>query len=481
MSPLRSPFFDPLSAALHHAAEHLCPSTRNRVAATATLEELRSRLILPLQNKGVDATEVITDLVLGVHGGIHDSAGGKFFGWVIGGSLPAALAADWLTSAWDQNAALYACGPAAAVVEEAAGQWLKELLPVAQNASFALVTGAQMAHVTCLAAARHELLARRGIDPEMEGLHGALPIRILTSSEKHGSIVRAIRLLGLGEKNLVSLDVEEGVTLPAMKLEAALKEDPSTPTIVILQAGDLNIGAFDDFRTLIPIAHQYGAWVHIDGAFGLWAGASPRFMHLLDGAKTADSWTADGHKWLNVPYDCGYAFVRNREAHHRAVSHRAAYLTHDVDARDQIDWTPEWSRRGRGFATYAALRQLGKDGVAELIERSCDHALALVRGIGALPGARVVWTPTINQGLVRFLHPGNQARESDHDSFTNLVIAEILASGQAFFTGTTWRGARAMRISVCNWQTSEDDVAAAIAGVAEALSTIHSKTNRVTY
>ena len=470
-----SPFFEPLAAALHHATDHLCPTTQKRVAATATLEELRGRLCLPLQKEGIDATQVIADLVAGVKDGLHDSAGPKFFGWVVGGSLPAALAADWLTSAWDQNAALYACGPAAAVVEEAAGRWLKELLPVAQEASFALVTGAQMAHVTCLAAARHELLARRGIDPEIEGLQGAPAIRILTSSEKHGSIVRAIRLLGLGERNMVSLGVEQDGTLPPRALQSALEEDPLAPTIVVLQAGDLNIGAFDDFRRLIPIAHRHGAWVHIDGAFGLWAGASPRFKHLLDGAEMAESWTTDGHKWLNVPYDCGYAFIRNREAHRSSVSHRAAYLTHDVGARDQIDWTLEWSRRGRGFATYAALRQLGKAGVAELIDRTCAHAHALVTGIGALPGAEVVWVPTINQGLVRFLHRSAEAEETDHDGFTETVMAEILASGQAFFTGTTWHGRRAMRVSVCNWQSSEEDVAEVISGVAEALRKARSR------
>jgi glutamate/tyrosine decarboxylase-like PLP-dependent enzyme len=469
MNTSASLFLEPLTAALTHAIDHLCPKTKKSVAATATLDELRSRLCSALSEEGTTATQVIDDLVAAVEGGIHDSAGPKFFGWVIGGSLPAALSADWLTSAWDQNAALYACSPAAAVVEEVVGQWLKELLPVAPEASFALVTGAQMAHVTCLAAARHALLRARGIDPEIDGLQSAPAIRILTSSEIHGSIVRAVRLLGMGEKNLMRLAVKEDGTLTPQALETALAKDPSAPTIVILQAGDLNIGAFDDFQTLIPMAHRHDAWVHIDGAFGLWARVSSRFKHLLDGVGAADSWTTDGHKWLNVPYDSGYAFIRNREAHRSSVSHRAVYLTHDTDARDQIDWTPEWSRRGRGFATYAALRQLGKTGVAQLIERTCACAHALVTRIGALPGAEVVWKPTINQGLVRFLHPGSEAQESDHDAFTEIVIARILASGRAFFTGTTWRGRRAMRISVCNWQTSLTDVAEVVEGVADVL------------
>ena len=249
----------------------------------------------------------------------------------------------------------------------------------------------------------------------------------------------------------------------------ALAEEPDRPTIVVLQAGDLNIGAFDDFTRLIPLAHEHGAWVHVDGAFGLWAAASERYRHLLQGAEHADSWTTDGHKWLNVPYDCGYGFVADAEAHRASLAHRASYLIHDADARDQMDWNPEWSRRGRGFATYAALRQLGKAGIADLIDRTCAHALDLVTGIGALPGAEILWKPQINQGLVRFLDPGLTATESDHDRFTNHVIAKILASGEAFFTASTWRGRRVMRVSVCNWQTSSQDVEQVITCVSKIL------------
>jgi glutamate/tyrosine decarboxylase-like PLP-dependent enzyme len=227
---------------------------------------------------------------------------------------------------------------------------------------------------------------------------------------------------------------------------------------VVLQAGDLNIGAYDDFATLIPLAKRYGAWVHVDGAFGLWAGASAKFRHLLEGVEEADSWTTDGHKWLNVPFDSGYAFVADSRAHSAAMSHRAVYLTHDEDARDQMDWNPEWSRRGRGFATYAALRELGRDGIAEMIERTCAHAHALVMRIGSLPNAEVVWEPGINQGLVCFRDPLPGADEGAHDCFTDRMMEKILASGEAFFTGTTWRGRRAMRVSVCNWQTSSADV-----------------------
>jgi aromatic-L-amino-acid decarboxylase len=469
MDQTRSAFCEPLSAALKHALGHLAPARELSVAATASLESLRAKLCFSLPEAGTDGARVVDELVSGVEGGIINSAGPRFFGWVIGGSLPAALAADWLTSAWDQNAGLYACSPAAAIVEEAAGQWLKGLLHLPATASFALVTGAQMAHVTCLAAARHALLAKQGIDVERDGLSGSPAIRILTSTEKHGTIVRAVRLLGLGEKNLISLQADADGRLPAEILTNALQENSTAPSVVVLQAGDLNIGAFDDFQTLIPIAKKHGAWVHIDGAFGLWAAASARYRHLLAGAGQADSWTTDGHKWLNVPYDCGYAFVADREAHRASLSHRAAYLTHDADARDQMDWTPEYSRRGRGFATYAALRQLGKAGVEALIDRTCGHAHALVTRMGSLQGAEMLWEPQINQGLIRFHDPRNGATDADHDAFTDRIMAAILASGEAFFTGTTWRGRRAMRVSVCNWQTSTEDVERVIKCVARTL------------
>jgi glutamate/tyrosine decarboxylase-like PLP-dependent enzyme len=465
-------FQAPLAAALQHAIEYLTPASSSSVAATADLATLRKKLSLPLDDSGRDATKIIDDLVKAVEGGIIDSTGPRFFGWVIGGSLPAALAADWLTSAWDQNAGMYATSPAAAVVEEVVGTWLKDLLRIPSTASFALVTGCQMAHVTCLLAARHALLARRQWNVEEEGLAGSPPIRILTSTEIHGSTIRAIRMLGLGEKHITALPADANGRLREDALIEALKRSPAQPTIVILQAGDLNIGAFDDFAKLIPIAKQHNAWVHVDGAFGLWCAATPRLRHLLNGAHDADSWTTDGHKWLNVPFDCGYAFVADPEAHRASLSHRASYLTHASDARDQMDWNPEWSRRARGFATYAALQQLGRQGIADLIERTCDHARALVTRIGALEGAEVVWEPRINQGLVRFLNPRKADPKDDadnNDAFTDRVIAEILASGEAFFTGTTWHGRRAMRVSVCNWQTSTHDVDRVVACIEKIL------------
>jgi glutamate/tyrosine decarboxylase-like PLP-dependent enzyme len=332
-----------------------------------------------------------------------------------------------------------------------------------------MVSGCQMAHVTCLAAARHALLAKRGWEVEQQGLCGAPRIRILSSSERHGSFERAVRLLGLGAANVSYLAADAQGCLRAEALEAALRRDSSIPTIALLQAGDINIGAFDPFEQLISLARRYEAWVHVDGAFGMWAAASPHYRHLVRGMAEADSWATDGHKWLNVPFDCGYAFVADAAAHRAAMSHRAAYLTHAEEARDQLDWNPEWSRRARGFPTYAALRELGRNGVAAMIERCCRHARDLVTGIGRLPGAVVLAEPLLNQGLVRFTAPAPHATEEDHDRRTDEVIARILATGEAFFGGTTWRGRRAMRVSVCNWQTSDDDVERVIRAVANVL------------
>ena len=239
--------------------------------------------------------------------------------------------------------------------------------------------------------------------------------------------------------------------------------------MVLLCAGDINIGALDRFEEIIPIAHAQGAWVHVDGAFGLWANASPKFRHLLKGVEQADSWATDGHKWLNVPYDCGYAFVADTRAHRASMSLRASYLVHAQEARDPFDWNVEWSRRGRGVATYAALRELGRKGIRELVERCCRHAHGLVTGLGVLDGAQLMWEPQINQGLVRFPDPSPGATEVDHDARTDQVIADIVKSGRAFVGGTTWRGRRCMRVSVCNWQTSEADVATTISAVQEVL------------
>src|SRR5271168_5015960 len=292
--------FQSLHIALDSALAHLDGLGSGAVASTATLAELRSRLRKPLNDHGLDAEEVLRELVRDAQGGILGSAGGRFFAWAMGGSVPAALAADWMTSAWDQNAVLYACSPSAAVVEEVAGEWLKDLLGIPRSASFAFVSGCQMAHVTCLAAARHALLEDRGWDVERRGLCGAPVIRVLASN-RHGSVERAIRLLGIGEDNVVDLELNDDSQITPGVLGDALGAAPEAATIVVLQAGDLNSGSYDDYRAVIPVAKRYGAWVHVDGAFGLWAGASDCYRHFLNGVEDADSWATDGHKWLNVP------------------------------------------------------------------------------------------------------------------------------------------------------------------------------------
>ena len=461
-----------LEQTLRHALDYVGKAKDGPVAATTSLDELRARLGRPLSEQGIEPTRVIDELVRDVEGGILGSSSGRFFGWVVGGALPAALAADWLTSAWDQNASIHASGPAEAVIEETAGGWLKEIFNLPRTASFAFVTGTQMAHMTCLAAARHRLLKRVGWNVEEQGLFGAPPIRILTSSERHGSFERAIRMLGFGKHAVADLSCNEHGQLEPSALADAIEGKSRQPTIVLLQAGDLNIGAFDPFAELIPIAHKHDAWVHVDGAFGLWAAASPKLRHLLRGVELADSWTTDGHKWLNTPYDCGYAFVTDAEAHRAAFSHRASYTMFVDGARDQMEWNPEWSRRGRSVPTYAALRQLGRSGIAGLVDRTCAHAHALATRIGKLPGAELVWEPTINQGLVRFLDPRPDATAHDHDRRTDDTIRRIVATGEAYFGGTTWRGKRCMRISVCNWQTDDADVDRTVRAVERALGNL---------
>jgi aromatic-L-amino-acid decarboxylase len=452
-------------SALERAAEHAFAfleslDTRS-VATTASLSELRARLGRPLTDRGVPAVQVIDELVADADAGILGSQGGRFFSWVIGGGTPAAMAADWLTTVWDQNTGVFACAPAAAVVEEVAAGWLTELFDLPAGTSVGFVTGAQMAHMTCLAAARHAVLRDRGWDVERKGLAGAPPIRVLANADRHGSIDRAVRYVGIGSDAIQPLRLDEDGRLRPETLHEALNAS-SDPAIVVLQAGELNLAAFDPFEDLAPIARAAGAWTHVDGAFGLWAKVSPKHRHLVRGLELCDSWTTDGHKYLNVPYDSGLAFVRDAEAHRAAMTLSTSYLPAGGAARDAIDWTPEFSRRARGFAVYAALRELGRDGLADLVDRTSRHAHAITVGIGAMPGAELIAASGLNQGLVRF---GDDAR-------TDAVIAAINATGEAFFGGVTWRGRRAMRISACNWRTTEADVARTLAAVRQIVDSV---------
>ena len=450
-----------LDRAAHHASVWLEGLETRAVNATTSLDELRARLRVPLTQKGVDPVQVVDDLAAATEGGLLGSPGGRFFAWVIGGTMPSAIAADWLTSTWDQNAGMYATAPAAAVAEEVVGEWLLDLLDLPRDASFALVTGCQMAHVTALAAARSGVLRNAGWDVEADGLFGAPRIRVLANATRHVTIDRALRLLGFGVNAVQPVETDERGRVTVDALRTALRA-ATGPTIVVLAAGDLNTGEFDRFHELIPLAKAAGAWVHVDGAFGLIARASPAKRHLLDGVELADSWALDAHKWLNAPYDSGIAIVRDRAAHRAAMTAHASYLVASDVVRDEVDWNPEFSRRARGFALYAALRELGRDGVAELVDRTCAHCHSIVTGIGALDGAEVLWVPELDQGLVRFLDPRRGATDEDHDAYTDRIIAALNASGEAFFGGVTWKGRRAMRVSVVNWRTNDSDVARTI-------------------
>ncbi len=424
------------------------------VFPAATVAELRAAFAQPLPDGPTDPGTVITELVAAAEPGLVAEPSGRYFGFVIGGSLPGALAADWLATAWDQNAGLYVGGPAASVVEEVAGAWLIELLGLPAHASFGFVTGGQMATFTALAAARHHVLAKAGWNVERDGLTGAPRIRVVVGEHRHGTVDRALRMLGLGAPTDVVPSDDNGRML-ATELRVT-----DEPTIICAQAGEVSTGAFDPFHPIADARDSAAnAWIHVDGAFGLWAAATDSLRHLVDGADRADSWATDAHKWLNVPYDSGIAFTAHPESHSAAFSARAAYLVFDADKRDQIDWNPEHSRRARGFAVYAAIRELGRSGIAELVERTCRHAQRFAEGLREL-GADVLNDVELNQVLLRF----------STDAETERILAGVQASGEAWMSGTVWDGRAAIRISVSNWQTSDADVERTLAAYAGQLA-----------
>ncbi|HEU4656704.1 MAG TPA: aminotransferase class V-fold PLP-dependent enzyme, partial [Capillimicrobium sp.] len=425
---------DLLAAAAAHAADWLDTLTTRPVAPARTSEEMLAALGGPLPDGPADPREVLDQLVADMDGGLIAMGSPRFFGWVVGGAVPASLAADWMTSAWDQNAGLSMPTPAVAAIEEVAGAWLLELLALPAHASFAIVTGCHMAHVTALAAARHRVLERAGWNVEHDGLIGAPPVRVLVGAERHVTVDRALRLVGLGDARAEQVDVDEAGAIRADALAAAL-DGHEGPAIVCAQAGNVNTGAIDPLDAIADIAHGAGAWVHVDGAFGLWAAASPRHRAEVAGAERADSWATDGHKVLNVTYDSGLAFVADRAAHRAAMSVTAGYLPpphEDGGPRDPMDFTPEFSRRARGVPLYAALRSLGRTGVAELVDRLWAGADRFAAALGEEPEAEVLAHAT-NQVLVRF---------ADDDARTDAVVEELQRDGTCFMTATTWRGRR---------------------------------------
>jgi glutamate/tyrosine decarboxylase-like PLP-dependent enzyme len=396
----------------------------------------------------VPVEQVIAELAAEAEPGLLAFGSPRFYGFVIGGAHPAGIAADWLAAAWDQNAGLAIPAPAPAAFEEVAGRWLASLLGLPEGVSFALVTGCQMANVTGLAAARHRVLAAAGHDVERDGLIGAPRIRVLAGAERHVTVDRALRLIGLGSGCVEPVAVDERGAMVAEALEDALAAGSREPTIVVAQVGNVNGGAIDPMERICPAAHAAGAWVHVDGAFGLWAAASPARAHLVRGVELADSWATDAHKWLNVPYDCGIAFVRDTDAHRGAMAVSAAYLVQSAGGpRDPLDYTPEFSRRARGLAVYATLRALGRDGVAELVDRLCACAERFAERLREAGGFEVL-VQELNQVLVT----------AGDDEATDATLAAVQAEGTCYPTGTTWRGRRCIRLSVCNWQTTFDDV-----------------------
>jgi glutamate/tyrosine decarboxylase-like PLP-dependent enzyme len=411
----------------------------------ATYEEMLQALGGELPAAGSDPVEVVAELARLADPGLAGIAGGRFFGFVIGGELPAALGADWLTSVWDQNAGLNSVAPAAAAAEAIAGQWIVEALGLPGGTAVGLATGGMMANYTCLSAARHAVLARRGWDVNQRGLFEAPRVRVVVGRDRHDTIDRAARFLGLGADSVREVDTDSQGRLDAGVLASVL-ESGEGPVIVCLQAGEVHTGAFDPFGDAIEIARRHDAWVHVDGAFGLWAAASPRLRHLTAGMAAADSWATDAHKTLNVPYDCGVALVRDPAALVSVFGVHADYLIEGEG--DPTERVPELSRRARGFPVWAALRSLGSEGLAALVEQLCARATQMASGLAAIPGVEVVNEVAFTQVMTSF---GDDARTAE-------AGRRLLAGGEAVFTPATWRGRGVQRCSLSSWATTPADV-----------------------
>jgi glutamate/tyrosine decarboxylase-like PLP-dependent enzyme len=438
-----------LDGARSEALEFLQGLPGREIAPSATREELREGLGGPLPEGPSDPRAVVAELAKVADRGLLATASGRFFGFVIGGALPATVGAEWLTAAWDQCAGFHALSPAAAVAEEVAAAWLLELFGLPQDASVGFVTGAQMAHFTGLAAGRDAVLRRAGWDVEADGLVGAPPVTVAVGRERHATVDRALRFLGLGTACLREVAVDGQGRMRPDALAGVLR-GRTGPAIVCAQVGNLNTGALDPVGEVCEVAHAAGAWVHVDGAFGLWAAASPSLRPLTRGVELADSWATDAHKWLNVPYDCGIAICAHPQAHRAAMTGSASYFPQAAAReRDPMDWNPELSRRARGFALWAALRSLGAAGVAELVDRCCALARRFADALAGAGGVRVLNDVVLNQVLVRF---------GDDDELTRRVIAAVQREGTCWLAGATWRGMQVMRISVSNWSTDEQDV-----------------------
>lgn len=457
--------------AAEEAADFRAALSERPVQAPADQAELTERLGVPLPAVPRDPGEVVEQLIGAVQPGLMSTPGPRYFGFVIGGALPAASAADILAVGWDQCAFNGHLAPAATAAEQVAGGWLKDLLGLPASAGVGFVTGAQGANTVGLASARHHLLREAGWDVERRGLAGAPRMRVLAGAERHATIDRSLRLLGLGSDSLEEVAVNEQGAIDTDDLARVLVDGGGAahPTVICLQAGNVNTGAVDDLRAACQIAREHGAWVHVDGAFGLWAAASPTRRHLVDGVDLADSWGCDGHKWLNVPYDSGFAFCSRPDVQTAAMSYTASYLTGSGTVPGAADYTAESSRRARGFAVWAALQELGRQGVADLIDRCCEHARRFADAL-AWAGLEVVNDVVLNQVLVGFGGEGAQA-----DERTDAVIAHIQQDGTAWMGGTTWRGRRLMRIAVSNHLTTTEDIDMSVEAVLRAAGAVQDR------
>jgi len=443
-----------LAAAQAYATAYLDDVAHRHVGGTIDRKSLIERLGGPLPEASSDPHLVITNLVRDAAPGIVASAGPRYFGFVTGGAVPVTVAADWLASAWDQNGATYVMSPALAVMEDIVSRWLLEMLRLPAGASVGFVTGAHMANFTCLSAARHEVLRRAGWNVEEHGLQRAPRVTIVTGDHAHVSVIGALRMLGFGAAEIVRVPVDDqgrmrlddfGRTLAAL----------DGPLIVCAQAGNVGSGGSDPIAGIIPIARARGAWVHVDGAFGLWAASVPELAGQVAGIETADSWTTDAHKWLNVPYDSGLAIVAHPAAHRASMGLQASYLIRGTDDhRVGMDWVPESSRRGRVIPLYALFRTLGREGIQQMIRQTIVLARRMAKRLTGEPGVRVLNDVVLNQVLVRF--DGNDRRTSD--DATVEVIRRVQADGTCWVGGATWFGEQVMRISVSNWSTQEEDI-----------------------
>jgi glutamate/tyrosine decarboxylase-like PLP-dependent enzyme len=444
-----------LERAHAHALAWLESLDERPVPPRAGVDEVVRRLGTALPDGPADPADVVDQLAAACEPGLTAMPSGRFFGFVIGGTHPAALAADWLASAWDQNSGLRQVTPAHSAVEDVTESWLVDLLGLPAGSAVGFVTGGTMANFTGLAAGRDEVLRRAGWDVAKSGLVGSPGVRVLVGAERHDTVDLAMRYLGLGAPEPVAVD-DEG-RLDADALRHALAQGDARPTIVVLQAGNVHSGAFDPFAEAIPLAHEHGAWVHVDGAFGLFAGASPSFRHLVGGYDAADSWATDAHKTLNVPYDCGLVIVRDRAALRAAMGMHGDYLIQDAMG-DPFEKVPELSRRGRAFTVWAVLRALGRDGVAELVDRLAARASAIAKGIGEIGGAEILNDVVFTQVCATF----------GDDDRTRAVVDRLLADGTAWMTGSRWHGRAVVRVSVSNWSTTEADVERSLAALRRA-------------